>query len=846
MKDAATEDEIREAIQDCANEPVHIPGIIQSIGMLLGADLKTGEIRYASANVAETLGWEISENSTKTVVELLGLDLWHSLTNLIGLKDFAQRRYFVGPLSHEGSDYSVHVTKGGDCMVLEIEHAAEQPSFSPEMLREQTFLINQIQSCSDEQSLFDLTTRMLRHVTGFDRVMIYRFDADWNGEILSEARKAGLTSFEGLRFPHWDIPKQARDIMARIQLRLIADPDAVPIPIVPKSDAEPPLDISLAQLRGASPVHLQYLKNMGTMATMTLSIVLDGELWGMISFHHGTPKVSSPSIRQILSYGVLPVFCLKLGLLRGDAEIGLSRALEILQTDIQQEVERGTSLNSVLAQFGPQVCETLNADGLVISTGSQYHDYGIRPSQAALEHIISITFESDQGFWASENLSETMGAFKAELGEIAGVLATVKSEGRCLLLFRNETTSKVSWAGNPDKIIEKTDGPARLQPRGSFSRYLEETTGRSRPWSDLDRHLARQLWPLLSAIERQAFMASLTRQRGLLIDELNHRVRNILALVKSVSQQASKDQGSLESYSQALESRIMALAAAHDFGAGSAARAVPFEKIVALELAPYDAPGENRFELTGRRFSIRADLAPIFALVIHELATNAVKYGALSNASGRVTINSEQTKDGIQLVWQEFGGPKVTNPNARGFGTTLIQQAVPYEMSGTASIMFAEGGVIAEFFLPNQTLDFSNRPELLPAFAQVAKEIDLTEVTKDRMVLIIEDNFMIASAMKDEFSDIGLQRAEVCADNEAAMAFLEKNTPGLAVLDVNLGNGQTSEVIATELLGRGVPTFFVTGYGDTLPLPHHLASVPVLTKPVSQADLRECLGQLLG
>jgi two-component sensor histidine kinase/CheY-like chemotaxis protein len=350
---------------------------------------------------------------------------------------------------------------------------------------------------------------------------------------------------------------------------------------------------------------------------------------------------------------------------------------------------------------------------------------------------------------------------------------------------------------------------------------------------------------LLSAAERQAFMADLSRQQNLMINELNHRVRNILALVKSVSQRARKEEGSLESYSKALESRIMALAAAHEIGAGSAHASVSVRHIINLELRPYDTG--SRFAVSGVDFEILAEVAPIFALVIHELMTNAVKYGALSVSAGRVDVEIAASGNGASLCWLESGGPTVVEPERFGFGTTLIQQAIPHEMNGRASIEFQPGGVTARLFLPSTVLD-DNQRDSNPARLQPDIREKPTSATNGYVdggvVLLVEDNFVIASGMASELREFGFCEVEICATAQIALEWLEAMTPDAAILDVNLGQGRTSYDVALALYEKTVPLAFVTGYGDGISVPARLSDVPVLTKPVSKERLYACLERL--
>jgi two-component sensor histidine kinase len=320
-------------------------------------------------------------------------------------------------------------------------------------------------------------------------------------------------------------------------------------------------------------------------------------------------------------------------------------------------------------------------------------------------------------------------------------------------------------------------------------------------------------------------------------------VRNILSLVKSVSTQARRTGGSLESYSNALEARIHALAAAHDIGAGAARTSVSIRQIILLEAKPFDEDQRARVTVRGTDASIRAEAAPIFALVIHELMTNAVKYGALSTPDGTVDVELYRLPESMRLIWSESGGPPVAEPKAEGFGSTLIRQAVPYEMGGTSSLLFEPGGARAEIELPSSAL--GDEPGHQIEEDQSGEETEEDGITKLRngLILLLEDNFMIAEGMRAELQDAGFVNVETLASADAALRFLEKATPALALLDVNLGNGLTSEAVARELQMRDVPILFVTGYGEQNSLPAHLRTIPVLTKPVAKRDLLTAVGQ---
>lgn len=843
MNDELADDKVAHALKECATEPVHIPGAIQPIGVLLGSHIESGEILHASANATDLFGCNVEFILGKHLRDLLGDDIWHSSRNFLALQNSTQLRLFAGMWQHHNDVYSVSVSKGGDFLIFEIESEEEKPRYGPELLREQTFLTQQIQSCRDEETLFSHSCQLLRHITGFDRVLVYQFDAHWNGIVRAEARKSSMESFEGLRFPHWDIPEQAREIMARIQLRLICDTNNDPVPIVSSTTSLPPLDISLAQCRAASAIHMQYLRNMGSLATMTLSVVLEGKLWGMISFHHQRPKCSSPQIRQMLTSGILPTFCMQLNLLRYRESDFLSRQLYEIQSDIQIQVEKNSSISDLLSDVGPIICKTLTADGLAIVTGSNNYSFGKNPTQELLDQLVEKARADTQGMLVIEALSKEFPHYAEQCEGLAGVLAISKSDNRCLLFFRSEINQHLTWAGNPSKTIESVDGNNRLLPRGSFSRYLEIQQGRSKAWSEQDRHLVQQLWPLLSAAERQIFISNLSRKQTLMISELNHRVRNILALVKSVTKGAHNDTVSIEHYCQTIESRILALATAHDLGVDIASTAVSVKQIFALETQPFDSNG--RFNITGDDIHLRAELTPILALVFHELITNAVKHGALSTPQGSIDVEIRCHNSDTKLIWIEKNGPPVKEPSSLGFGTTLINQAIPFELGGTSNIEFMGDGLRVTLGFPLTAIEKPSTVDSAIEDYSGTNEATASCATTE-LTLVLEDNFLIANAMVAELEGLGFSSVEMFASEQDALHFLESQTPGLAVLDLNLGQGKTSHEVASKLMERGVPTIFVSGYGDRFPIPPHLSGITTLTKPVSSNKLKHCLAGLLG
>lgn len=533
MSEHLTEDEARDALAECAREPVHAPGSVQPFAWLIACDIENGAIRYVSTNVTALLERELAAILGADVRRLLGAEVWHGVLNAVSRQGAFERRIFAATFLKAGESYAVYACLSQGLLVLELEIDAALTDAYTSILREQSFLVSQIETCTDQAQLFDLTTRLMRHLSGFDRVLIYRFDHEANGEVLAEARLGSLDPMLGLKFPSWDIPEQARDIMRRVPMRLISDVDQMALPIIASERDAPPLDLTLVQSRGVSPIHLQYMRNMGSKASMTLSVVLGETLWGMISFHHQRPRVAAPEVRQVLT-SVLPAFGLKLNLLSQQATLAVARRIDRLQTDVETIEGVGGGLEKV-GRIGPEICDVLGASGLIMSTGAETAIFGETPEPHLLDAVRdrAAATKNPGEFFVVDNLAKEFPDYAGYLNGVAGVVISVDADGRSLMLFRSEESHTVSWGGNPNKTFQSINGQMRLQPRSSFAAYLEKVSGYCRPWSDDDLHLAQRLWPLLNSLERESLMHDLRAKSQQLAEQLSEQVKDALDSIGS-------------------------------------------------------------------------------------------------------------------------------------------------------------------------------------------------------------------------------------------------------------------------------------------------------------------------
>ena len=841
MSSLMSEADLRIALEGCASEPIHIPGTVQPFACLIAKDPDSHKVSHVSENASDILAVEPQTLLGADLRTYLGADVWHAVKNAFSLPASSKKSHHLGQFAIGDRMLAIHAFQSNGSTIFELEHAQPADLSGARGFKMLSGIMEDIETCTSEDELFQLTTELLRHVTGFDRIMIYSFDSDWNGQVLAEDRRSGLESYEGLRFPHWDIPRQARAMMEKIPLRIIEHVHQTPVPIRTETSPRDPLDISLAVGRGVSAVHMEYLKNMGVEATMTVTAKVDGKLWGMISFHHTTQRVVAPDLRDLL-VSIGRVFSSKLQMLLQQRKLQIIEKVDGLRSNLLDMIGEEDGFDT----FAKSVFEIMAADGIYAVRNGRIHTAGLVPGAPLVDHLRTLAQE-EGGVTSFENLGDACPSFSNSLNGCAGAVAFAPDKDSAMLIFRGDQTRTVKWAGNPEKTTQVHQGSTRLSPRGSFSVFLQEVKGTSRPWQDEELYFARRIWSLFNSVERSVMITSLNRQQQIMIEELNHRVRNILALIRSVSKQAQRSSyGSLESYSKSLESRIQALAASHDLASGSVVATVPVITLISGEFDPFGHENGNQYEIIGTAGHLRAEIAPIFSLVIHELVTNAVKYGALSNEAGRVKIVLTETAEGLEIKWSETGGPPVVEPAEFGFGTTLIQQAIPHELDGEAQLDFNPQGVSARFFVPIvkfQAPDPDDQQTSPEARSQPSKapDIDLTDTT----ALLLEDNFVIARGTRDQLKSLGVAEVEMVANEAAALAFIDTNTPSFAILDVNLGGDASSEKVAGALMDRGIPFFFVTGYGERTAFPAELKFVPRLRKPVMNSDLLQALAAVL-
>ncbi|WP_374651004.1 HWE histidine kinase domain-containing protein, partial [Rhizorhabdus sp.] len=419
-----------------------------------------------------------------------------------------------------------------------------------------------------------------------------------------------------------------------------------------------------------------------------------------------------------------------------------------------------------------------------------------------------------------------------------------------IVLFRQEHVHEVNWAGNPEKPAEIVDGDSRIHPRKSFELWKQERRGHSRPWEEDELAIAQSLRvTLLEVVLQMADAAHRDRAQAqkrqeFLIAELNHRVRNILNLVRGLVSQSASGSDSIEDFAEIVGKRIYALARAHDQVTQANWSPASLYALIRTECRAYaDGNGERVF-LRGPDAMLTPSAFTSLALVVHELMTNSSKYGALSNREGRVEIAmSRGADDSLTMNWVERGGPPVAPPTRSGFGSTIIAHTVPHELGGTATIDFHPEGFVARFSLPRSAIAEFAHPQAATPGATVTKLHPRSQADRKALgiAMVVEDNVVIALEAEQMLMDLGFSAVHVCGSTRQALAILDESEVAFALLDVHLGEGETSEPIAALLARRNVPYAVVSGLGEQSTIADRFAGAPLVTKPYLRSDIERLL-----
>ncbi|WP_245259591.1 HWE histidine kinase domain-containing protein [Methylobacterium sp. 10] len=829
-------------LTSCDREPIHILGSVQPFGFLLVVSPDWIVVRV-SDNIADWLGQPAEALLGLPFVEVFEIEAVHAIRGkLQSIRGVGQvERIFGLRLLKDGAGFDVALHISDESIVIEAEPSVAGRGDAIDLVRT---LVGRLQQTVGFDALCREAVRQMRALTGFERVMVYRFDPDGAGEVVAEAARAGLEPYLGLRYPASDIPRQARALYERNWLRLIADVDAKPSAIVPQLSPEGrPLDLTMSVLRSVSPIHLEYLRNMGVAASLSVSILRGGKLWGLFACHHRVPNHLSFERRSgIELFGQMFSWIME-GRER-EVEVAYEAHARVMHNRLMSLLSPDRTGFDGLKGLLDELRAIVPCDGIGLSVEGQLTLKGIAPTQEEMVGVVRYLnrIASSRPF-ASNEFGLLHEPAKDFADSAAGLLVIPisRTPRDYLIFFRREVARTVTWAGNPHKAVTAAPGGLRLNPRTSFAAWREIVRGQSTPWSDADLRIAESLRvTLLEMMLRLSDTADKERKgahehQELLIAELNHRVRNILNLIRALMTQSRSEFATVEDFTNVVGGRIQALARAHDqitatsWGPGS------LHDLIRLEAGAYLGVKADRVRIDGGDVLLEPQAFSTMALVVHEMMTNSAKYGALADSRGTITVDLTVDDAHLLVDWSEMGGPAVKAPTRRGFGTTIIERSIPYELKGEAEIRYELTGVQARFTVPLRFV--SPAPKMEARSVAPADDCPAPSCALSGMVLLVEDNIIIALEGEEMLLRLGAEAVEMASSVKEAFRIISARPPDFAVLDVNLGT-ETSLPVAERLRALNVPFVFATGYGEGFIIPPALGAVPVVKKPFDIEALR--------
>ena len=807
----------REMIDACAQEQIQFLGHVQDFGCLLVITTQW-VVRNASVNTEAVLGLAPDALVAQRLTDLLPASTMHSLrgkVQVMGRGDEGIRLFGVD-VFEDGRAFDIAIHRDGPTFLMEFEPKRSDRVRDPSAVAQS--LLPRMVAADTTDDLCAIAADAVWALTGFDRVMVYRFEPDFSGVVVAETLSGATTSYMGHRFPASDIPPQARALYRRNLIRIIADVDAPTHPIVPaQTPSGAPTDLSLSVTRAVSPIHLQYLRNMGVAASMSVSILQDGELWGMIACHHGRGHYVDYETRsaielftQLLSY--------EIGL-RADRE-GRRQSEAALEAHerIALTIESSTTGIPDLPAIAREMEGVFATDGVAMLIGGHYHAAGLVPSRDEFDALMTdLARDGLSRVFTSDNLGLSSPGVVAPERGIGGMLAIPihSRRGDGVILFRREMTRDLIWAGRPEKE-RLADG--RLSPRTSFSTWREERRGFCQSWSRADLSAAEVMRVSLLEItlrlssDRDRLSTHRNERQEVVIAELTHRLRNVYTMIAAVMEAGAQDQGdAVRAYAAEMQDRLAAMKRAGDVLTSRDGRTSSLRQLVLDEVRAFGGAG-GRLDYRGSDVMLSPGQRSAMTLVIHELTTNAVKYGAFKAAAGRVEVTVSGMADGIVIGWRERGGPNVAPPRRVGFGSALIEQTIPHELGGTVTASYDPAGFEIEMRIPGLAIQPAGRAApACPHVVQPQGSEAPPEVRLSGRVLVAEDNTIIAMNAAQTLRRLGAEDIVIAPGPDAALAALDAG-PGVtfAVLDQDLG-GVSSEPVAERLEAAGIPFVMASG-----------------------------------
>jgi chemotaxis family two-component system sensor kinase Cph1 len=492
-------------LSSCEREQLHLLGSIESNGVMLILSEPDLVIVQASSNTLALL--------SAPPEALLGMPLkdlfpQYDTERIVAEVGTGSKRRHVNGLRSifSETEFDALIHRHCGLLILELEPCSA-PTAEETTAGIQASLMDALEDVDDSLPLAELAQRVatrVRHFTGFDRVMVYRFLKDDSGCVLAEDAREGLVPYLGLRYPASDIPAQARRFYLINTLRLKADVNANVAVLVPALNplTGGPVDMSFCILRAMSPMHVEYLRNMHVAASMSISIVHDGLLWGLIACHHGEAKIVPHRMRATCEV-LARFFSSHIAASEKKDEQVQTNALELLKENIEARLRTSRDILTTLSDMAADVLKVFRAEGCTYSIGGKIVSFGIVPDPVQLKNLLSwLCLNQPEHILASEQITSINPSAEEFSSLISGLLSIrIALQGPDFLVyFRPPVVRVVTWAGNPGKPVHKSEVDGRVSPRRSFERWKQTSRNTSEPWTDPELKFSSMLRPIIAEL----------------------------------------------------------------------------------------------------------------------------------------------------------------------------------------------------------------------------------------------------------------------------------------------------------------------------------------------------------
>lgn len=484
-------------LTNCDREPIHIPNLVQEHGVLIVLDERSA-ITQISENCAIHFGKSSDELLGAPLEILLDKEYVDYLKTEILTQNLESNPLYLNEARIDGKTFEAIIHRFNDVTILEFEYPSVEASKTNQniysSLRTKLSAINNSPTVAE---FCQNAAETVRAFTGFDRVMIYEFLEDDSGKVIGEAKIDELESFFGLHYPASDIPKQARELYLKQILRFKVDVDDVSSQIVPIIDPQTkkPLDMSFAATRAMSPIHIEYLKNLGVAASMSISIVKDEKLWGLIACHHSSPRYIPHQVRMVCEF-IAHTVSLQIESKTNSENFEYVSRLKDSAGQIIEELSETSDIEKVLIHGKNNLLANIRADGAALIWDDKIYLIGSAPEEFYVKKIVEWLWRSiDEDIFSTNNLSKLLPTAENFTSEASGILAVrlTRKMPEYLIWFRAEHAHTVEWAGNPEKPVTVGKFGERLTPRKSFEVWKDEVRGQSKSWKPFEIDFAENL-----------------------------------------------------------------------------------------------------------------------------------------------------------------------------------------------------------------------------------------------------------------------------------------------------------------------------------------------------------------